>query len=366
MLLGTQRARLGDERGLTLVEDALARFAATGNKSGGSLGMSMPAEAYFGVGRHHDAIGAAEHGVAAGEMVQQAFCDTELVGLRGRALVEFAREHVLQPGYDFGDEFAVGLTIVLDGIASSTELRPPRLRSRTAAIPRLADLRRSCQCGRLSRRERRSHRFERSRCFVLAGDDRRAMSFDSGYRLHGMGTISATYFISLDGVISSPETFTGPDFGSKDLGEVIERLDQSHEVFVIGRKQYDEWSQHWTNEGKDDQYASFINEVEKVVISDSLDDATWNNTRIVRRADAAGELRRLRAERTGTIGTWGSLTVVRWMAQNELIDRLHLIVVPTVVGDGQHLFPELATKELHPVETQMLSGGVQSLVLDVR
>ena len=72
------------------------------------------------------------------------------------------------------------------------------------------------------------------------------------------------------------------------------------------------------------------------------------------------------AERTGTIGTWGSLTVVRWMAQNDLIDRLHLIVVPTVVGDGQHLFPELASKELHPVETQMLSGGVQSLVLDVR
>ena len=91
MLLGTQRARLGDERGLTLVEDALARFAATGNESGGSLGMSMLAEAYFGVGRYDDAIGAAELGVAAGEMVQQTFCDTELVGLRGRALVELGR-----------------------------------------------------------------------------------------------------------------------------------------------------------------------------------------------------------------------------------------------------------------------------------
>lgn len=192
------------------------------------------------------------------------------------------------------------------------------------------------------------------------------MSSNSGDGLDGMGSIIATYFMSLDGVISSPETFAGPDFGGEDLGEVIERLDQSHEVFVIGRKQYDEWSQHWTNEGKDDQYASFINEVEKVVISDSLDEATWNNTRIVRRADAAGALRKLRAERTGTIGTWGSLTVVRWMAQNDLIDRLHLIVAPTVVGDGQHLFAELASKQLHPVETQALSKGVQSLVLDLR
>jgi len=146
---------------------------------------------------------------------------------------------------------------------------------------------------------------------------------------------------------------------------VIERLDQSHEVFVIGRKQYDEWSQHWTAAGKDEPYASFINEVEKVVISDSLDEATWNNTRIVRRADAAEELGKLRSERTGTIGTWGSLTVVRWMAQNNLIDRLHLIVAPTVVGEGDRLFPELASKDLHPVETQALSKGVQSLVFDV-
>ena len=192
------------------------------------------------------------------------------------------------------------------------------------------------------------------------------MSSDSLYRPRGMGTIIATYFMSLDGVISSPETFAGPEVGGDEVSEVIERLDQSHEIFVMGRKQYDEWSQHWTNEGKDDPYASFINAVEKVVISDSLDEATWHNARIVRRADAADELRKLRAERSGTIGTWGSLTVVRWMAQNDLIDRLHLIVAPTVAGDGQHLFPELASKELHPVETQVLSNGVQSLVFDVR
>ncbi len=181
-----------------------------------------------------------------------------------------------------------------------------------------------------------------------------------------MGTIIATYFMSLDGVISSPETFAGKDFGGDDLGGVIERLDQSHEVFVIGRKQYDEWSQHWTGEGKDDPYASFINWVEKVVISDSLGEATWNTARIVRRVDAAEELRKLRSERTGTIGTWGSLTVVRWMAQNDLIDRLHLIVAPTVVGEGERLFPELASRDLLPVETQALLKGVQSLVFDVR
>lgn len=33
------------------------------------------------------------------------------------SFAEFARQHVLQPGYDFGDEFEIGLAMVLDGIA---------------------------------------------------------------------------------------------------------------------------------------------------------------------------------------------------------------------------------------------------------
>jgi hypothetical protein len=31
-------------------------------------------------------------------------------------LIEFTVEHVLQPGYDFGDEFAFGLELILDGL----------------------------------------------------------------------------------------------------------------------------------------------------------------------------------------------------------------------------------------------------------
>jgi AcrR family transcriptional regulator len=34
-------------------------------------------------------------------------------------LVEMATEYILQPGYDFGDEFEFGLGIILDGLASS-------------------------------------------------------------------------------------------------------------------------------------------------------------------------------------------------------------------------------------------------------
>ncbi len=31
-------------------------------------------------------------------------------------MVELATEHVLKPGYDFGDEFGFGLDLILDGL----------------------------------------------------------------------------------------------------------------------------------------------------------------------------------------------------------------------------------------------------------
>ncbi len=32
-------------------------------------------------------------------------------------LTEMATDHVMQPGYDFADEFEIGLEVVLDGLA---------------------------------------------------------------------------------------------------------------------------------------------------------------------------------------------------------------------------------------------------------
>ena len=34
-------------------------------------------------------------------------------------LTEIATEHILRPGYDFGDEFEIGLTVILDALSGS-------------------------------------------------------------------------------------------------------------------------------------------------------------------------------------------------------------------------------------------------------
>jgi AcrR family transcriptional regulator len=39
-------------------------------------------------------------------------------------LTEMATEHVLRPGYDYGDEFAIGLNLILDGLAAAARRAP--------------------------------------------------------------------------------------------------------------------------------------------------------------------------------------------------------------------------------------------------
>ena len=39
-------------------------------------------------------------------------------------LTEMATEHVLRPGYDFGDEFVIGLDLILDGLAAAARGEP--------------------------------------------------------------------------------------------------------------------------------------------------------------------------------------------------------------------------------------------------
>jgi hypothetical protein len=39
-------------------------------------------------------------------------------------LTEMAMEHVLRPGYDYGGEFAIGLDLILDGLAAAARQEP--------------------------------------------------------------------------------------------------------------------------------------------------------------------------------------------------------------------------------------------------
>jgi dihydrofolate reductase len=90
---------------------------------------------------------------------------------------------------------------------------------------------------------------------------------------------------------------------------------------------------------EEDPGAPFFNDTTKYVVSGTLEAATWRNSEIVGPYDREA-IRRLKDEVDGDVYVSGSITLVRAMLADGLVDGLHLFVYPLTRGLGPRLFPE--------------------------
>jgi dihydrofolate reductase len=154
-----------------------------------------------------------------------------------------------------------------------------------------------------------------------------------------MGAIHVHEFMSLDGVVDAP-TWTF-DYGFDPqmavlLGEVTGRASG----ILLGRRTYEMFEPAWsTRTVEDDPGAPFFNDTTKHVVSSTLIDATWRNSEIIGPYDPDA-IRSLKDESDGTLYVSGSITLVRAMLADGLVDELHLFVYPLTLGSGTRLFPE--------------------------
>ena len=102
-----------------------------------------------------------------------------------------------------------------------------------------------------------------------------------------------------------------------------------------------------------------MNGSRKYVVSNTLTDATWQNSSVIS-GDVAAKLNKLKADTR--LGTTGSATLVRWLLEHGLVDELHLLVHPIVVGHGKKLFAGGATVPLKLVSSTTFDTGVVYLV----
>lgn len=93
----------------------------------------------------------------------------------------------------------------------------------------------------------------------------------------------------------------------------------------------------------DDPGASFFNGARKNVVSSTLRDPEWNNSRVLGPYDA-DVIRGLRDEVDGSLYVSGSGTLVRALLRDGLVDGLHLFVFPIVLGAGSGSSPTRASR----------------------
>ncbi|MFF2371596.1 dihydrofolate reductase family protein [Agromyces sp. NPDC058110] len=182
-----------------------------------------------------------------------------------------------------------------------------------------------------------------------------------------MRPIIITAFVSLDGVMDSPGGGDHPRAGwtFKEVPFVAEayelkgteQLEAS--AMLMGRQSYDEFAPVWPSMVED--FAEY-NAMPKYVVSSTLTDPEWHNTRVLRSLDEVAELRQGEG---GPIIVHGSARLGQALAAAGLVDRYHLLIFPVTLGSGKRLFDGNATGSLKLVDQAAYSNGIIKAVYDV-
>jgi dihydrofolate reductase len=154
-------------------------------------------------------------------------------------------------------------------------------------------------------------------------------------------------WLSLDGFAADrdgnlnffPESDTD-HFSDRDQLQFLDTVD----TILLGRKTYELFVDFWPSATSDKEIiADRLNELPKVVFSNTLSEAPWGQwpaARVVS-GDALAEIRKMKAEDGKNLVLWGSLSLAQQLIAANLIDEYHLQICPTVVGGGRPLFPAL-------------------------
>jgi dihydrofolate reductase len=158
-------------------------------------------------------------------------------------------------------------------------------------------------------------------------------------------------FVSLDGVMQAPggadeDTEGGFRHGGwtvpywhDDIGRAFFALMQDVDALLLGRKTYVIHANAFEPMNPGDPFGDLMNAPAKYVVSRTLDKPLWRNTTIIR-DDPAEAVRRLKAAPGRNIISDGSHQLVHTLLEHDLVDELHLLLYPLVLGGGKRLLPE--------------------------
>ena len=114
-------------------------------------------------------------------------------------------------------------------------------------------------------------------------------------------------------------------------------LEQGKEIgtLLFGRRTYEGMAGYWSQETG--AIADMMNSIAKAVATRTLDEATWNNTRLLK-GEAAEAVRALKAEEGKDVYVFGSADLLDSLLKAGLVDEYRICVAPVVLGGGNPLF----------------------------
>ncbi|MEX2421074.1 MAG: dihydrofolate reductase family protein [Actinomycetota bacterium] len=161
-------------------------------------------------------------------------------------------------------------------------------------------------------------------------------------------------FVTLDGVISDPQTWSPPYWDDEHAGYAHDLLFAA-DALLLGRQTYEGFAKAWPPRPSD-EYTDRINSLPKYVASTTLKETTWNASLI--EGDVADEVAKLKDQPGENILKFGTGTLDRTLLQHDLVDEFHFWMFPVVAGSGERLLDGIDTTHLQLVDTTRFSSGI--------
>jgi dihydrofolate reductase len=185
-----------------------------------------------------------------------------------------------------------------------------------------------------------------------------------------MGRIVVSDNVSLDGVIQDPAGDEGFRLGGW-VGQIKDREEVNRaaleealagEALLLGRRSYEWFAARWPS--RNGELADRLNSMPKYVVSSTLEDPDWNNSKVLR-GGVVDEVSKLKQELAGELVVLASFQLVRTLLEHDLVDVFRLKIYPVVLGAGERLFGEVSDeKRMRLVDTTTLDGDVAFLTYE--
>ena len=172
--------------------------------------------------------------------------------------------------------------------------------------------------------------------------------------------VVAYEFLSLDGVAEQPDEFV-TDFDDA-MQENLDRVIAAQDSVLLGRRTYNDWAEFWPP-SEIEPFATFINSVEKFVVTSTTPAESWANTTVVD-GDLVEFVTELKQQSGNDIGVHGSIALTQSLLEHGLVDELRLVIAPVLQIKGRKLFDEGVSRRLSLTRNVTAPSG--HLLLDYR
>jgi dihydrofolate reductase len=173
---------------------------------------------------------------------------------------------------------------------------------------------------------------------------------------------------SLDGFVAGPNGEMDWIKVDAEMFDYAGRQTAQSDTALYGRKTYEIMDAYWPEAGNqpnaskhDIEHSAWYNEVDKIVISKTMQDQKKPRTRFIG-SDVAQEIQKLKQIDGNDIVIFGSPSVMHFLLRDHMIDDLWLFVNPILLGKGIPLFKNISDQQkLTLKESQTFASGVVGL-----